>query len=102
MELQQRISLEKNRAKVGQTLEVIIDHYGELPGQVVGRSRYDAPGIDGLVYAETDGTVKMGDIIKVKVNRAEAYDLHGEMVGLVPWKPGVPVMGNIAIETIRV
>jgi ribosomal protein S12 methylthiotransferase len=31
MELQQRISLEKNRAKVGQTLEVIIDHYGELP-----------------------------------------------------------------------
>lgn len=102
MELQQRISLEKNRAKVGQTLEVIIDDYGELPGQVVGRSKYDAPGIDGLVYAETDGTVKIGDIIRIKVTQAEAYDLYGEMIGRVPWKPNVPVMGNVAIETIRV
>lgn len=102
MELQQRVSLEKNRAKIGRILQVIVDDYGELPGQVVGRSRYDAPGIDGLVYTETDGTVKIGDIIKVKVIRAEAYDLHGKMVGLVPWKPNVPVMGNVAIETIRV
>jgi ribosomal protein S12 methylthiotransferase len=102
MELQQRVSLEKNRAKMGQTLEVMVDDYGELPGQVVGRSKYDAPGIDGLVYAETDGTVKIGDIILVKVVEAEAYDLHGEMVGRVPWKPNVPVMGNVATETIRV
>ncbi|MCX7784064.1 MAG: radical SAM protein, partial [Meiothermus sp.] len=102
MELQQRISLEKNRARVGQTLEVIVDDYGDLPGQVVGRSKYDAPGIDGLVYVETDGTVKIGDLIRVRVTQAEAYDLYGEMVGRVPWKPGVPVMHNVAIETFRV
>ncbi len=102
MELQQRVSLEKNRAKIGQTLEVIVDDYGELPGLVVGRSKYDAPGIDGLVYVETDGTVKIGDIIIVKVVEAEAYDLHGEMVGRVPWKPNVPVMSNVAMETIQV
>ncbi len=102
MELQQRISLEKNQARVGQTLEVIVDDYGELPGHVVGRSKYDAPGIDGLVYAETDGTVKIGDVIRVRITRAEAYDLHGEMVGMVPWKPHVPLIGNVALETIRV
>jgi len=96
MELQQRISLEKNRARLGQTLEIIVDNYGNLPGQVVGRSKYDAPGIDGLVYAETDGTVKIGDIIRIKVTQSEAYDLYGEMVGLVPWKPRVPVMGKVA------
>lgn len=102
MELQSRISLEKNRAKVGQTLEVIVDSYGELPGQVVGRSKYDAPGIDGLVYADTDGTVKIGDLIKVKVDRAETYDLYGEAVGAVAFKPNVPTLSNMAIETIRV
>jgi ribosomal protein S12 methylthiotransferase len=102
MTLQQGISQEKNQAKVGQTLEVMVDDYGELPGQVIGRSQHDAPGIDGLVWAETDGTVKIGDIIRVRVDRAEAYDLYGQQVGLVPWKPGVPVMGDIAIETTRV
>jgi ribosomal protein S12 methylthiotransferase len=92
MALQQRISLEKNRARVGQTLEVIVDDYGELPGQVVGRTRYDAPGIDNQVYVETDGTAKIGDIIRVQVTRAGAYDLFGQMVGRVPWKPAVPMI----------
>lgn len=102
MALQQQISLEKNQARLGQTLEVIVDAYGELPGQVVGRSKYDAPGIDGLVYAETDGTVKIGEMIWVRITKAEAYDLHGEMVGRLAWKPRIPVMHNVATETIRV
>lgn len=94
MELQSRVSLSKNRAKVGQTLEVIVDSYGDLPGQVVGRSKYDAPGIDGLVYADTDGTLKIGDILKVRITAAETYDLYGEGVGQVSWKPNVPVLGS--------
>lgn len=102
MALQQQISLEKNQARLGQTLEVIVDEYGELPGQVVGRSKYDAPGIDGLVYAETDGTVRIGEMIRVRITKADAYDLHGEMVGRLAWKPRIPVMHNIATETIRV
>ncbi|PZA08957.1 MULTISPECIES: 30S ribosomal protein S12 methylthiotransferase RimO [unclassified Meiothermus] len=93
MELQQSLSLEKNRAKVGQTLEVIVDDYGEEPGVVVGRSKYDAPGIDGLVYAETDGTVKIGDLIRVHITRAEAYDLYGKAVGNLAWEPRVPRWG---------
>lgn len=102
MALQQQISLEKNQARLGQTLEVIVDEYGELPGQVVGRSKYDAPGIDGLVYAETDGTVKIGEMIRVRITEADAYDLHGEMVGRLAWKPRIPVMHSVATETIRV
>lgn len=98
MELQSRISLEKNLAKVGKELEVIVDSYGEWPGQVVGRSKYDAPGIDGLVYATTDGTVKIGDLIRVRITGAETYDLHGEMTGTIAWKPGI---GNLASQTIR-
>jgi ribosomal protein S12 methylthiotransferase len=89
MQVQQHISFEKNQYKVGKTLEVIIDDYGELPGDVIGRSKCDAPGIDGTVYATSDGTVKIGDLVKVKINKADTYDLHGDVVGQIPWKPKV-------------
>lgn len=89
MAVQQRISLEKNQAKVGRVLEVIVDDYGELPGEVVGRTKADAPGIDGTVLATGDGTTKIGDIVRVKVTGATAYDLSGEVVSQVPWRPNV-------------
>ncbi len=89
MAAQQEISLELNRMKVGRVLEVIVDSYGEFPGELVGRSKFDAPGIDGTVLATGDGTTKIGDIIKVKVTGATAYDLAGEVVGTVVWKPNV-------------
>jgi ribosomal protein S12 methylthiotransferase len=87
MDVQQRISLEKNEARVGSVLEVIVDDYGELPGEIIGRGKFDAPDIDGRVYALSDGTVKIGDIVTVKVARADAYDLYGEVVGVVAWQP---------------
>ncbi|CAN5901307.1 30S ribosomal protein S12 methylthiotransferase RimO [soil metagenome] len=89
METQQEISFKKQRAKVGQTLDVIVDDYGDLPGDLIGRSKYDAPDIDGAVFATSDGTVKIGDIVRVKVAKASAYDLHGEVVAAVPWRPNV-------------
>lgn len=89
MAAQQEISLELNRAKVGRVLEVIVDDYGEFPGDIRGRTKADAPGIDGTVFATSDGTVKIGDIIKVKVTGATAYDLSGEAIGAVPWRPNV-------------
>ncbi len=89
METQQRISYEKNQRKIGQTIEVLVDNYGELPGDIVGRSKADAPGIDGNVYARSNGTVKIGDIVKVRVDKADVYDLHGEVTSTVAWKPNV-------------
>ncbi len=95
MELQGKISLEKNQTKVGTIQEAIVDTYGDLPGQIVGRTKYDAPGIDGNVFADTDGTVKIGDIIKVKISSADMYDLQGDAVGTVDFKTNVPQMGSL-------
>jgi ribosomal protein S12 methylthiotransferase len=89
MQMQQQVSFEKNKNKIGKTLEVIIDDYGDLPGDVIGRSKFDAPGIDGTVFASSDGTVKIGDIVKVRIQKADHYDLHGEVTAQVPWKPNV-------------
>ncbi len=78
MSLQQKISLAKKQAKVGQVLDIIIDDYGELPGELIGRTKYDAPQIDGKVFVTADGTIKIGDIISAKITSANAYDLFAE------------------------
>lgn len=79
MSLQQKISLAKKQAKVGQKLDIIIDDYGDLPGELIGRTKYDAPQIDGKVYVSGDGTIKIGDIIKAKIISANAYDFFAEL-----------------------
>ena len=73
MELQQRISLEKNQEFVGQTLDVLVEGEGE--GISLGRSYRDAPEIDGLVIIE--GRLPIGEIVPVVINGALAYDLTG-------------------------
>jgi ribosomal protein S12 methylthiotransferase len=77
MELQQRISLEKNEAWVGRTLEVLVEGQGE--GVSVGRSYRDAPEIDGLVIV--DGAVPVGEIVPVTITGAMVYDLSGKPAG---------------------
>ncbi len=42
-----------------------------------GRSKADAPEIDGNVYVATRRPLRPGDIVSVKIDRADAYDLHG-------------------------
>jgi len=75
MELQQRISLELNTRWVGRTLEVLTE--GEKDGFAFGRSFRDAPEIDGLVLAA--GPAAPGSFRKVKIERADAYDLYGSL-----------------------
>ncbi|MDM7325136.1 MAG: radical SAM protein, partial [Thermus sp.] len=79
LELQARISRRKNESLVGRTLEVLVDELPE-PGMAVGRSYRDSPGIDGVVYVETDGTARVGEKIPVRITRADTYDLHGVQV----------------------
>ncbi|BCZ89454.1 ribosomal protein S12 methylthiotransferase RimO [Thermus thermophilus] len=76
LEVQARVSLRKNQRFVGKTLEVLVDELPE-PGLAVGRTYRDAPGVDGVVYVETDGTVRVGERIPVRILRADTYDLHG-------------------------
>ncbi|MGX5774952.1 30S ribosomal protein S12 methylthiotransferase RimO [Methylorubrum zatmanii] len=75
METQAGISLRLQRAKVGKRIPVIIDEAG--PTVARGRSKYDAPEIDGSVHVSSRRPVRPGDIVTVKIERAEAYDLHG-------------------------
>ena len=76
MSLQQKISKEINESYVGKVLPCIVEGYTDA-GLVIMRSQYDAPEIDGMVYAESKGQVVPGDIEKVLIERADEYDLYG-------------------------
>ena len=73
MAAQQRISLAKNQALVGRTLQVLVEGTGD--GLSVGRSYRDAPEIDGMVII--DGEVPPGEMVPVRISGAMAYDLSG-------------------------
>lgn len=79
LELQQKISTELMYQRVGQELDVLIEEL--VPGEsiYVGRSMYDAPEIDGVVYVHTERSLKVGQFVKVKITDAMEYDLIGEM-----------------------
>jgi ribosomal protein S12 methylthiotransferase len=78
MKAQREVSARLMKAKVGKRLPVIIDEAG--PTVARGRSKYDAPEIDGTVYVASRRPVRPGDIVTVKIERAEEYDLHGIVV----------------------
>jgi ribosomal protein S12 methylthiotransferase len=78
MELQQGISLKRNKKFVGSELKVIID--GRDEKYFVGRTEHDAPEVDNSIFVSTKSELKAGDIINVKVKRAEEYDLFGAQV----------------------
>jgi ribosomal protein S12 methylthiotransferase len=76
MELTARISAEKLAAKVGRTLDVIIDEVDE-DGGATGRSQADAPEIDGSVFLRDAGGLVQGDIVPVLIEDADEHDLFG-------------------------
>ena len=78
MTLQQGISLELNKAKLGKTIEVLVEGYDEDNFLFYGRSRGDSIEVDGTVYFATEDEVTPGDIIKVKILDADEYDLTGQ------------------------
>ena len=82
MELQQEISAKKQLAKIGREIDVIIDEVDE--DEAIGRSFADAPDIDGQVYLDGENELMVGDIVRVKVTDADAYDLWGEVLGQPP------------------
>ena len=76
MEKTAAISARKLEAKIGQTLDVIIDLVDE-DGGANARSKADAPEIDGHVFLRDAGHLKPGDIISVLIEDADAHDLYG-------------------------
>jgi len=79
MERQQKISARRLKRKVGTRQQVIIDEVG--PTVSKGRSKADAPEIDGAVYVTARRPLKVGEIVTAKIERADNYDLHGTVAG---------------------
>ncbi len=75
MELQQGISLEKNRAWVGRRMDILVE--GHRKGLTVGRSFRDAPEVDGVVLIEGDASP--GKMVRVRITGALPYDLIGTL-----------------------
>ena len=79
MAAQEKISAARLAAKVGRTIEVLIDEIDDEGA--IGRSKADAPEIDGQVYInDPDIQVKVGDIVRVTVTHSDEHDLWGELV----------------------
>ena len=78
MALQQTISEELNQAKVGQTVKVLIDR--KESGFFVGRTEFDSPEVDNEVLIPAEQYARMGDFVQVKINKAEEFDLYGDIV----------------------
>jgi ribosomal protein S12 methylthiotransferase len=79
MQHQQAISRRRLKRKVGTRQQVIIDEVG--PTVAKGRSKADAPEIDGAVYVASRRPLRVGEIATVRIERADEYDLHGSAVG---------------------
>jgi len=79
MALQQKISLENNKKKVGSQLYVLVENDNH-DGSYIGRTESDAPDIDGKVYFTSELALQAGDFVKVLITEARTYDLIGKHV----------------------
>jgi len=78
MEIQSKISLEKNESFVGKTLKVLLE--SKESEYYVGRSYRDAPEVDGEVLFKSGKKLKPGNFYDVKITDYDEYDLFGEVI----------------------
>jgi len=78
MAVQQTISEARLQAKIGTVTEVLVDEV--VDEGAVGRTRADAPDIDGQIFLDGATHLKVGDFVKTKIIDADEYDLWGEIV----------------------
>jgi ribosomal protein S12 methylthiotransferase len=78
MAAQQEVSAELTAARVGSTIDVIVDEVHEEGA--IGRSKWDAPEIDCSVFLSGATRVKAGDFVRARVANADEYDLWGKLV----------------------
>ena len=76
MELQQSISLDLNKQKIGQTFKVMVDR--KEGGNFIGRTESDSPEVDNEVIIETNDYLRIGDFVNVTIQSASEFDLTGE------------------------
>lgn len=77
MSEQQKIAAELNKRFLGQNISVLIEE--QQDGAYIGRSQFDAPEVDGVVYVKTKKVLKAGEFTRVKITDTLEYDLVGEL-----------------------
>ncbi|MDE5942406.1 MAG: TRAM domain-containing protein, partial [Muribaculaceae bacterium] len=78
MALQEKISLEIQEQKIGQTVEVVIDR--EEEEFYVGRTEWDSPEVDPEVLVRKDRSLVVGEFYKVKIEEALPFELIASVI----------------------
>ena len=84
-----RISRAKLKKKVGRTVDVLVDQV-RGDGVALARSAADAPEIDGHVFVTPGGALKPGQMVKVRIDRTDAFDLYASPTDLRLRAPAGP------------
>ncbi|MEO0465863.1 MAG: 30S ribosomal protein S12 methylthiotransferase RimO [Pseudomonadota bacterium] len=79
MALQAEVSAARAAAQIGTMQDIIIDGPSDEPGEWLGRSKADAPEIDGVAYITSKKPLSPGDIVNTRITDADEYDLYGEL-----------------------
>ena len=80
MKIQQKVSAENLKSKVGNIYECLIENVSEDGEYLIGRTYMDVPSEDGVVYIKNDGVTLVNDFVNVKIIDSKEYDLIGEVV----------------------
>ena len=79
MVMQERISADRLRSRIGKTMTVLVDEIGE-DGVALARSPADAPEIDGVVRIARSPKLEAGEFATVRITKSDAHDLYGRVV----------------------
>lgn len=80
MALQAEISSAKLQRRMGTVTEVLIDYVSDEDQVAVGRSKYEAPEVDGIISIAHASHLKAGDLVRVRLTAHDEHDLEGELV----------------------
>jgi ribosomal protein S12 methylthiotransferase len=83
MDIQADISAHRNKSYLKQKIPVLVDgRLAEDPSIIAGRSRFQAPEVDGVVYADTEDDRRdyAGAIVPVEITACDEYDLYGQLI----------------------
>ncbi|MEM9841734.1 MAG: 30S ribosomal protein S12 methylthiotransferase RimO [Pseudomonadota bacterium] len=79
MAVQSEISAARAKAQIDTQQDVIIDGVGDQDGAYLGRTKADAPEIDGVVYLFSDRPLPIGEVVSAQITDADAYDLYAKV-----------------------
>lgn len=76
--VQRKIVAENNRRLVGRTFNVLAEGFDESGPVYYGRAYFNAPDVDGKIFFFSDSEIEYGEYYRVKIIKAQGYDLYGE------------------------